>query len=245
MRKLFLLCLFLPQFCLADDLGVGVEVEAEAKLTKELGIAVEGEFRTQEAVSDMERWSLGASLDYRLLKTKQWSLKADAGYLFLDRHILAEDTKKYHYVDYWSARHRAFASLSGSWKINKHLELSLRERYQLTHRTPQNLERYYQADLSHRASDKVKDAGNEQLLRSRLQLKWNIGKKNPFTPFVSVECLNDLDRSFAIDQTRYIVGTDYKLDKHNSFGISYRYKDKSNEDEDKGHLFTISYSHAF
>ncbi|MBQ0056071.1 MAG: DUF2490 domain-containing protein [Bacteroidales bacterium] len=239
------LCAALTPAALADDFGMGLELNAEKSLTKQWDIEAGGELRTQNTLSDIERWSIGLGTAYRLLKTKQWQMKADLGYQLMARRILAENTKKYHYPAYWSPRHRAYASLSAGWKVSKRLELSLRERYQFTRRQTCNLERFYISDPTHRADDKVKDAESESLLRSRLQLKVNTRKKCPWTPYLSVEWLNDLSDAFSLDQTRYIVGTDYKLNKHNSLGVSYRYKDKSNSEEAKGHLLTISYSYDF
>ena len=224
----------------ADDTGLGIEVSAEHKITKGLSAEVEGEVRTQDGVSDLERWAVGASVDYKLTK---W-LKSDVGYSLIYRYLPERLTDKGKLQsDYWSPRHRAFVSLTGSWKLPAHWELSLRERYQYTYETKRNVERHDPA-TGIRLSDKVKGGDSDQLLRSRVQLKWS-RKKSDWSPYLQVEMLNDLTNSFSIDQMRYTAGVDYKLNKQNSLGISYRFKDKSDKEEDKGHLFSLKYGFKF
>lgn len=224
-----------------NDTGLGIELEGNFKIIKPLELAVVGELRTQEGLSNAERFSLGLNLTYKPFKM----LKTDVGYLLLQRHTLAEQTSKYNYTSYWTPRHRFYASLTGSFKPYKQLEISLRERIQYTYDTRHFATRYLLSDPTHRVTDKEVGGEGTWLLRTRMQAKWSISKKSPFSPYASVEMLNDAQASLAIDQMRYTVGTDYKFNKHNSLDISYRYKDKNNSDENKGHLITISYSHAF
>lgn len=241
-KKLLSLLLAMPFVSLqAQDMGFGVELEGSYKITKPLEASFDCEIRTQEGLSDMERISFGAGLDYKVGS----GVKVELGYVVMAKLDLAHDSKKYHYVDDWGARQRAFAGVSFSTMWGKHVKVSIRERYQYTYTAPANLERYYLSDLEHRASDKVEEAGHEHLLRSRVQLDFIIRKKCPWTPYLSLENLNDLSHHLRNDQTRYTLGTDYKLDKHNKLGLAYRFKDKSNTDEAKGHLITISFSHAF
>ena len=240
-KRIFSLLLLSACVCgaWADDTGMGLELSAEKKITKGFSAEVEGEFRTQDGVSDRERWSLGAGLEY---KWNKW-LKSDVGYTFIHRHYTeAVKTKNVH-KEYDSPRHRAYVSLSGNWKLPAHLELSLRERYQYTYETEQFVERYSIA-TGERASDKVVGDESEHLFRSRLMLKWS-RKKSAWSPYAHVEMLNDLQDGLSLDQMRYTVGTDYKLNKQNSIGVAYRYKDKSDKDDAKGHLFSLKYSYKF
>lgn len=235
----------LPLSASANDFGTGIEVGAQKKITQSLSAGISGEFRTQDGVSNVERWSIGAELSYKICKP----LKAEVGYTLIGRRIVSYDyvtktkQKPYHVPGYWSPRHRAYISFTGSWKPIKHFELSLRERYQYTRQPALNIRRYNTA-TGLRGSDKVDSADEDHVLRSRLQLEWG-KKKCPWQPFVSVEMLNDLTSSMDIDQMRYTAGTDYKLNKHNKIGISYRFKDKSDKDEAKGHLLSVSYSFSF
>lgn len=222
----------------AQDLGI--ELEASKKIAKGLELSAEGEIRTQDLFSDMERFSIGGNISY---KATNW-IKVDAGYLFMLRRMEEHTTQKYQYVGDWNPRHRAYVGISLSWEPVKHFTLSWRSRYQYTYSTPINLERYYIADPEKRASDKVEEGEDEHLMRNRLQLKYS-RKKCAWEPYLSIEMLNELTDTFAKDQIRYTLGTDYKFNKHNQMGLSYRYKDKSNNDDKKGHLITLSFSHAF
>lgn len=239
MRK-FLILLVLASFYTLEALDLGVELEASHKLTKRLEISAEGELRTHDVADDMERLSIGAGLQYKLAS---W-LKTDAGYLLMAHRLEERDSHNYHYVADWQAKHRAFVGLTGAWKPVKHFVVSLRERYQYTYATAANMERYYLSEPDRRASDKIEEAESDNILRSRLQVKYS-RKKCAWEPYLSIEMLNDLKRGLANDQMRYMLGTDYKFNKHNQLGLSYRYKDKNDSDEKKGHLITISYSHSF
>ena len=224
----------------ADDTGLGIEVSAEHKIVKGLSAEVEGEVRTQDGVSDLERWAVGAGVDYKLTK---W-LKADVGYSLIMRYQPERLTDKGKLQsDYWSPRHRAYVSLSGSWKLPAHWELSLRERYQYTYEAKRNAVRH-DPTTGIRLSDKVKGGDGDQLLRSRVQFKWS-RKKSAWSPYLHVEMLNDLQQGFSIDQMRYTAGFDYKLNKQNTLGVAYRFKDKSDKDEEKGHLFSLKYGYKF
>lgn len=237
----FLYSILLSAVCImpamADDSGLGIEVGATKKINTNLSADVEGEFRTQDGLSNVERWSAGASLEYKFTK---W-LKADAGYSFIARRYPDKTTSKNWQQHYWSPRHRGFVSLTATWKLPAHLDLSLRERYQYTYETEQTVIRYKLSNGNR--NDKVKGGDSESMLRSRLQLKWS-RKRCPWAPYVNAEMHNDIS-GMAIDQMRYIAGIDYKLSKQNTFGLSYRYKSKNNDDEDKGHLVSLSYKYKF
>lgn len=243
MKKIILTLLALLPISLlhAQDTGVGIEVEGSYKITKQVEASFNAEIRTQEGMSEMERISFGASANYKMGKGS----KIEAGYILMARQELAHDSRKYHYIDDWGTRQRAFVGYTFSAMWGKHVKASIRARYQYTYTAPANLERYYLADLDHRASDKIEAADHEHLFRYRAQLEYNIRKKCPWTPFVSIENLNNLSQQFELEQTRFTLGTDYKLDKHNKLSLAYRFKDKSNRDEAKGHLITFTYSHAF
>lgn len=243
MKKIVLSLLTLgclcPLFAEGNDTGMGIELGASHKVAKGTEISIDGEFRTQDGLGQVERWAIGANLDYKINK----HLKANVGYTLLGKRIPDEETSKYRRVHYWSPRHRAFASLTADWKLGKHWNLSWRERYQYTYEAERFVKRYALA-TGMRGEDKVVGDESEQLLRSRLQLKWG-RKKCAWEPFLNIEMLNDLSDGLALDQMRYTAGTDYKLNKQNSLGLSYRYKDKNDKDEAKGHLFTLKYAYEF
>ncbi len=126
-----------------SDFGLWTSVGVEKKLTKKWGVELEGELRTQDAMKEVSRYSLGVSTDYKLTS---W-LKVDAGYVFLRDYNLsefkadpiAEEDEGWVayqgdlYAPYWTTRHRANVSLTGSVKLGR-FKLSLRERWQYTYR---------------------------------------------------------------------------------------------------------------
>lgn len=231
----------------ADDFGTGVELEATKKFASKLKLGLTGEYRTQDGVNESERWAIGANASYKLYNKKKskWEASANAGYLFISRYYpehLSSSGKNV-ITAYWSPRHRAFASLTGTYKINKQWELSLRERYQYTYIAEQFVERY-KVRNGVRNDDKIIGGTDKQMLRSRLQLKWN-KKKCPWEAFVNTEAFSDTKDSFSLNQMRYTVGAEYKVNKHNAIGLSYRHKDKQDADEESTHLLKASYSFSF
>lgn len=266
-----------------SDFGVWTSVEGSTKLNKQLELSVEGEYRTQDMSTMTERASGAVNLSY---KNKAIPfLKADVGYTFMYMHYPAETEIKYQEDDegnyetdangafipkhknvdatYWTARHRATASLTGSFKWNR-FKFSLRERYQFTYRMPSQCNRtrwYYDMyhelsgapeyfldtdpnseDFSYMVDDK--NAKSDHKLRSRLQISYDI-KKCPFEPYVEVELYNQLDNAFAYDKIRYTIGTEYKINKENKLKLYYRYQDYADLDEVSGHVLGVGYAFEF
>lgn len=266
-----------------SDFGVWTSVEGSTKLNKQLELSVEGEYRTQDMSTMTERASGAINLSY---KNKAIPfLKADVGYTFMYMHYPAETEIKYQEDDegnyetdangafipkhknvdaaYWTARHRATASLTGSFKWNR-FKFSLRERYQFTYRMPSQCNRtrwYYDMyhelsgapeyfldtdpnseDFSYIVDDK--NAKSDHKLRSRLQISYDI-KKCPFEPYVEVELYNQLDNAFAYDKIRYTIGTEYKINKENKLKLYYRYQDYADLDEVSGHVLGVGYAFEF
>ncbi len=254
-----------------SDFGVWTSVEGSTKLNKQLELSVEGEYRTQDMSTMTERASGAINLSY---KNKAIPfLKADVGYTFMYMHYPAETEIKYQEDDegnyetdtngafipshknvdaaYWTARHRATASLTGSFKWNR-FKFSLRERYQFTYRMPSQCDRerydYHPDfgvwdDMPQQTVDDKK-AKSDHKLRSRLQISYDI-KKCPFEPYVEVELYNQLDNAFAYDKIRYTVGTEYKINKENKLKLYYRYQDYADLDEVSGHVLGVGYAFEF
>ncbi len=254
-----------------SDFGVWTSVEGSTKLNKKLELSVEGEYRTQDMSTMTERASGAVNLSY---KNKAIPfLKADVGYTFMYMHYPAETEIKYQEDDegnyetdangafipshknvdaaYWTARHRATASLTGSFKWNR-FKFSLRERYQFTYRMPSQCDRerydYHPDfgewdDMPQQAIDDKK-AKSDHKLRSRLQISYDI-KKCPFEPYVEVELYNQLDNAFAYDKIRYTIGTEYKINKENKLKLYYRYQDYADLDEVSGHVLGVGYAFEF
>ena len=264
-----------------SDFGVWTSIEGSTKLNKSLELSLEGEYRTQDMSSMTERVSGALSLSY---KNKNFLpfLKADVGYTFMYmnypgettiKYVLEEDGEykfnlipKHKNVDasYWTARHRATASLTSSFKLGR-FKISLRERYQYTFRMPSQCDRtryYYKRrtgeyyldedqfngdgspneDYSYMTDEKK--AKSDHKLRSRLSVNYDI-KKCPFEPFAEVEVYNELDNAFAYDKIRYTAGAEYKINKNHKLKLYYRYQDYADIDEVSGHVLGVGYAFEF
>ena len=219
-----------------DDFGVWTTVEVKKDFGKKFDISAEAELRTQDYSQAVERWTVGLGASYKLVS---W-LKADIGYRFIDKQQLQEVTRKGNVVDnYWSPRHRVYASLTGKVKFGR-FEFSLRERYQLTCRGEQYVTKW-NAESVEIDPERVK-AKNESVLRSRLGVDWNI-RKSPFTPFASCEMHNVISDNWEIEKLRWIIGTKYKFNKRHSIEASYVFQDV-NYDYNQ-HILSLGYCYKF
>lgn len=219
-----------------DDFGVWTTVEAKKDINKKFDISAEVELRTQDNSQAIERWTIGLGASYKLLS---W-LKADAGYKFIDKQQLEEVTKKGNIIsDYWSPRHRVYASLTGKYKIGR-IEFSLRERYQFTHRNEKSVAKW-DNDGSPKEDELVKSK-DESALRSRLGVEWDL-RKSPFTPFASCELHNIISDNWELEKIRWIIGTKYKFDKKHSIEVSYIFQDINYAYDD--HILSVGYSFKF
>ena len=133
-----------------DEFGVWGTFEFSKKINKKTKLVIDAEIRSIEAVSNVERISVGAKLDYKIKEWKdlgknnsQIELKANAGYSFIYGHTLSKKSIKdfidevgeYNYnIDeaYWATRNRVYLTLTGDFKVGR-FAISLRERLQYTH----------------------------------------------------------------------------------------------------------------
>lgn len=243
-----------------SDFGLWTSVGVEKKITKKWGVELEGELRTQDAMKEVSRYSLGISTDYKLTS---W-LKVDAGYIFLRDYNLsefkadpiAEEDEGWVayqgdlYAPYWTTRHRANVSLTGSVKLGR-FKLSLRERWQYTYRPETEKGHEYHVGycegvpvepvIEDKGMKKVKGKGSN-VLRSRLQVAYDI-KSVPFEPYASCEMYHD---GGGLKKTRYTIGGDYKIAKKHTVGLYYRYQDFSGSDEGEStHILGVGYKFKF
>lgn len=242
-----------------DEFGVWTTIEASKKINKKFKAAFEAEFRTLDGVGSVERYSLGARIDYKITK---W-LKANAGYIFIYnrkpsekniKDVIDADAGLYDYnVDdaYWTCRNRFHITVAGEYKIGR-VEIGLRERLQYTRTNsattdetkyrwglvPPEYEVYEQTVTKEKD---FKDSKENTTLRSRLTAKWDIPKCK-INPFASVELYTRLDKWKGNDKLRYRIGASYKIDKDNSISLFYLYQDTNDDDEPKGHAIGIEYS---
>ena len=220
----------------AQDFGIDVTIGVKKKIVKGLNVSLEGTVATQDKSSELDKLEIQAEIAYRPVKY----VKIDAGYSFIERYKPRHTTDGGNTVmAYWSPRHRAFGSVAGILPVGD-FAISLRERYQFTHRSRVTADKY-DADGDPMA-DKVVAAQDAHILRSRLQFEWDV-HGIPLTPYVSVEPHNDLADSFALDKLRCTVGADYVLDKKHTLSLFYRYDYEP--DDDDMHLIGLGYEFKF
>lgn len=240
---LFLMTL-LPVAAIAqsDDFGIWTSAGLEKKITKDLTLGGELEFRSGNNLKNVDRWDAGISLDYRLAK---W-LKAGVGYTYLyDYH-----PEEYTYQDdgdlnkrtmtYFGSRHRFNVSLTASKSFGK-LNVSLRERWQYTFRPQQDNMRmdYQHADLGYSYAVKGKA---KNVWRNRLMLKYKTD--NFLQPYLSGETYIG---GSGMDKLRLSLGTELKLSKQSSLNVGYIYQKAYNDDDGEGnkHVLSIGYKFKF
>lgn len=238
---LLLLCAAsFPTSSLADDAGLIASIEASHKFNKKVSAGVEMEFRSRNNFRTADRVSLGADASYKLLS---W-LKASAGYTLLIDNNREEITYQDDGVSYnnwrpsyWGVRHRFNVSLTGSHKIGR-VELSLRERWQYTYR-PSKMIDNFDFDEGEWEDHEVRGKG-KNVLRSRLQLEWDIPKCK-FDPFASVEFHTTRD----LEKTRIIAGVDHTVKKKHGFKLYYRYQVSGSSSEPDIHMLGLGYTYKF
>lgn len=214
--------------------GAEISMKLPAKFSVSAGV----EYRTQDWLSHTDQWSVDAGLSYKPLK---W-LRIGAGYKFLQAQTL--DGAEH----WWVNKHRAYIGAAGQWKPCTGLTLSLRERYQYTYRPSEEF------GLSDGVTNKLLSAKSKHVLRSRVQAEYKPFKKCRFTPFASFELyslLKDVNHTkhkngpaHFCDKWRITAGTDFKVNKHNSLGLFYRYSNSTDPDEAEMH-HTIGLTYNF
>ena len=227
--------------------GLIAGAEVEKKVNKQLSVGFEAELRTRNNFKTMDRWSLGLGASYKFNK---W-LKADAGYSLLNTNFREDISWQYNKNElvpnnwrpsYWGIRHRVHASLTGTYKFQNNLRLSLRERWQYTYRPEKTVTRW---DFDNSWwEDNVRAGKGKNQLRSRLQLEYD-KKKALLTPYASVELYN----SWAIEKIRYTIGTDINVTKSHAFNVFYRFQNMKNVEEDdydpNMHYLGVGYKFKF
>ena len=241
-----------------DSFALWTSIGADKKITKKWTVGLEGEMRMLQGHAS--RWSIGIGTSYKIAK---W-LKASAGYEQLcDKYnrysadyttdgvfLLTEK-----HASYWGFRHRFNVSLTGEVRLGR-FDISLRERWQYTYRPEKTVmrtvtERDYPDPLDPTAWDEYSEeeantyrSKGKNVLRQRLQVEYDI-RKCPVKPYASAELFN----AWNIYKVRYAVGADWKINKQNIVGISYKFQDmrkSSDDDLDPDlHVLGLSYKYKF
>ena len=255
LRRYILACLLLAPCSLLivsaqesnDEVGIWSEIGIEKAITKNWDVGLDMEYRAQNKA----RFSVGLGTSYKVNKY----LKLGINYSFLyseknkyknkdEGEVGSDDwTKGYNLIDDWYPRHRFSAEATGSIKLWKWLKVSLRERYQLTHRRAWSTEKFmhrenhlnqYDFDedwnpiieeittITDKTETKYYPTLNDQVLRSRLKLEMD-KKRCPFSPFVSTEFHNSVSVGdhMLLQKIRTAAGCSYKFRKHNEVTLAY------------------------
>lgn len=252
--------ILLPATLQADDFGTWMEAGLTKDLGKNFSLSSEVSFRSNNNLKSVERWDWSLGVGYKVCPY----LKLSANYVFL--YGYSPDKWKEHYKkdietyenwdgynvtkSYWNTRNRFNLEATGSIDIGR-FTLSLRERYQYT-RTNSATEikdRYRfqnigeKQDLVYRETfEDFQKPKTKQLLRSRLQVEYNI-RHCKVTPYVSFELFNKLDDHFEIDSKRFIVGGEYKLTKKHRLSLSYVFEKENGASN--LHVIDLSYKFKF
>ena len=139
------LLLFAPCFLLLasaqdsnDEVGMWTELGIEKAITKNWDVGLDMEYRAQNKA----RFSVGLGTSYKVNKYLKFGVNYN--FLYSEKNKYKEKyegeegseewTRGYNLIDKWYPRHRFSAEAIGSIKFWNWLKVSLRERYQLTHR---------------------------------------------------------------------------------------------------------------
>lgn len=274
MKKLLTTCCALllaaPTFAQRDEFGAWVEVEAEKKLTKRIDLTLGLGMRANDNLGEVSRANAAISGSYKVCDY----LKVGATYQYisdLSRGEVKEDFKKNsgkfngYNVDeaFHRAKHRLSFDLSSKVKVGR-FTFSLRERYQYTHSVSKDIKRIRYRDevpqgftgdaptyafggydwMEREIGEDHKNHKNNHLLRTRIGIEYDI-KKCPLTPFATYEIKTQLQNGGATEETRLIVGTDWKLNKKNTLSIAYIFNDGHYSDEANIHAVSIGYKFKF
>ena len=230
----------------AQTLLGGAEFGHKFKLGLNVGAGVE--YRSADWVNNSDQWSAEVSASYKPIKP----LKIGLAYKFIQSKTVATKTTNYDVPAYWVNKHRVSVGVTGEWKPLKVLTLSLRERYQYTYR-PELLVPRFDIENGAPAGNKTVSAKSKHILRSRIMAEVKPSKKCRFTPFWSFELYSLLadvnhtnetrNESLFCDKWRVTAGTGFKINRHNSLDLFYRFAKTTYADEfDSPHTIGLVYS---
>ena len=218
-----------------NDFGVWTEIKVDKRVNRKSHVSIGAELRTNDNSSQTSRWGVNVAGDYH---PTPW-LRIGAGYDFLydrrERTTYNDDGEATKYANYWMARHRLHADLTGKWSIGP-WGMSLRERWQYTYRPEQSVDEQYDFALQDMDGQPMTIKGTgKNVLRSRLQLTYDLGQ---WEPHASVEFHN----AWRLEKTRFSIGTDWAMSKRIKIGLYYRYQvEASHTGEPNLHVLGASY----
>ncbi len=230
--------MLMPLCAIAQDFGLDINVGLKKKIIKGLNISAAFEVRTQDMSSELERLDAGIDISYKPIDYFKFGI----GYNFIDKYEPKHETDSGNIVDnYWSPRNRVNVYVTGIFPV-ENFEISLRERYQYTHRSESKAAKMNSLGVAQ--GDKIIEAKDYHVLRSRVLASYKI-KPIHLSPYFSIELYNDLTQSFSIDKVKLTAGMGYSLKKHHDFDLFYRYTAGIANPEDECHLIGLGYEFKF
>lgn len=170
---------------LAPEFGGRLAVSLDKRITRGLHVSLEEEVRFDQNFSAFDRFHTTLRMTYKVHP----NIKLGLGYALINGYSSTEKAFK-------NARHRALADVTGTLHFGE-WNLSLRERFQLTHRTGDY--NVYQ------------NPANELTLKSRLMIRYK-NRYGRWSPYAYVELRNYLNAPVieaAFDGTTYYTVDDY------------------------------------
>ena len=156
MRKLVLLAaLLLPLSAFAQQFGARASMEADVKIRKGLHVSAEEEIRVGAGKPGIDNVRSTLGVSWKASK----NFKFGAGYTLINPYKFKyDDNGDLSYKGFWYPRHRLFADATASVDFGD-FHVSLKERFQFTHRTDDSLNVY-------------QNARNALALKSRIGVKY-------------------------------------------------------------------------
>lgn len=261
-----------PLHAADDDFGIWSSVGVEKKINKKFSVDVGMDFRADQNLESVDRWSGSVGVGYKPWK---W-LKLGASYIYMyDRSVMETKTnynksgrENGYNVDhgYWRSKHRATFDVTAKHKFGR-FTVSLRERYLFTHYVGTDCNRTRFRDevqggytgetfvwngrefMEKDVTTDRKHSKNRHYLRSRLKVEYDI-KHCPLTPYAFYELTNNLAEALDLDKSRMSVGVDWKINKRHALSVGYLYErgaDYNMDDEGSGntHVLDIGYKFDF
>ncbi len=234
-----------------QDWGGRMIVGAKAGLTKKLDVSAAVSYSLQDKFSATDKYKFIADISYRIFrnKAKTFSLKTLLGYEYVKEYMPEKqkikdkgtitdfednEYQEYNLIDtdaWWNSSHRVKFALSGKVEFSR-FTVSVREMYRYSHSMPvdvnQSKSKFRYSEITNKVElDSVlyeverKGNSNEHLLRSRLQIEYNIPHCKA-DPFIMAEIFNNVASGFRLERMRYRAGFDMTFAKRHGVSVYYQ-----------------------
>lgn len=214
-----LLFIFLPVVLTAQDpdFGIWTSVKARHDFNKQLEAELSFELRTAENVSVTDQYFGELGLSYSFNDY----FAAGASFRSIGK---LEDDEEYHF------RQKFLFHLKGTIPLGR-LDVSARVMYEKVLLS-------YVEDFD--------DPMSENYARTRFKAEYD-SKSSPLKPFISWEPFFPLsgDPDYTIEKSRLSAGTELKISRRSSFGISYIFDNKTKPTRTDEHIISVGYELKF